>query len=215
MAIRSTTRWVAAVSACAAAVISLGTLPAGSAAQGGPAKVSAAKFLSTFCDDTPIRSNLLVTAGVASIPTHCDVNIANMGVTLTIGRGAKLTVDGNMSLSAADNRAADSVFVMEGGSSLTGAKVILHSRLGTVRLGAAKIVATSLNIFVGSRGATTVDGGATLTSTNGRVRISAGTTVVKAGAKLTGGTQVQVYGDNSCVATGVVSIAPSVRVCPM
>lgn len=191
-------------------------LAAAPAAAAPPVTMPPAKFVTTYCNDTPIRSNMTIKAGKATAPSHCDVLIADPGVTLTLDTNADLTVKGNFSLSAADNRAPDAAFVMSRAASITAGRVILHSRLGSVAIGAnATITATEGNVYGSSRVSTSVGGGAVLTSKTGHVIVEGrGTTKVAAGARLVAATYVEVDARGTCtVETGVLTSAPKVYLC--
>jgi len=171
-----------------------------------PETLSASAFMAKYCDDTPIRANVTVTAGVANMTLPCDINIAAMGVTLKLGRNARLTTAAAFSLSAADNRATDAALIMAAGSSIQASKLILHSRVFSVAIRGATLTATTDSLFVGSRGPLVIGSGSTLTATDYSVRIDGGNVVVKAGVTISARRRVKITGDRTC------SVAPTAMV---
>jgi len=163
-----------------------------------PETLSATAFMAKYCDDTPIRTNVTVTAGNATMAQPCDLNIASMGVTLKFAKGANLITTAAFSLSAADNRATDAVLLMNAGSSITATKLIIHSRVFSVAIRGAALTATTDKLFVGSSGPLLIGRGANLTAIDYHVRIHGNSVVVKAGATIVARRRVKITGDRTC-----------------
>lgn len=167
MAIRGTISLLVAAAAMAAAVATAtATAPAGGATTtSAGATLTPAAFVAKYCGGATIDESVTVSAGAATVTGQCEVRLANdRGVTLTLARGASLTATRRFRLKAASRTATDATFAMDGGATLRAEKIILGSRLRTLRVGAATIESTNRRVVLTSFGSITLGRGAVVTS---------------------------------------------------